>query len=520
MSILSDLMATGFSAGEAIQLLALISGEADGVFIDLTVTNNATIEGLLDAAFISTGTVTRRTLANRGDDQVNSLDYGVVMDGVTDNLAAFNLARAGAGFNGSVFVPSGSTVFPNGISSGISTPVLWKLDGTTFPGGVSPIITIGKAGDLVEGFFNGNKYFGKRSSVIDQGPVVRVDLVQNATGGNVNVVEYGIEIVASQGAANTNSVWALGVIGDTTADATSGGFVGLQSTVRKHAGAFAWGIQSVTLDDTGLPSSGNGHGFVGAEIAVRANGLDDATNSESYGGVGIRNVVHLTLNRSNASLDNPSNFAHGIWISGDADAVNSWVSSVYTVGTSMKTYSVFDSRGASVPAGYTDPLAAVRMLHEHIVDFNGGASLDSAAGNYLQYTTSGTARLRYMAGATEAASIGNTGNATFAGTLGTGGALITPAPVTKTSDFTMGATETTVICNGGATITVTLPSASSSTGQWRRIQTIAAFTVVSASSNVVPLTGGAAGTAILAGTAGKWAILQSNGTNWVVTAGN
>jgi len=54
-----------------------------------------------------------------------------------------------------------------------------------------------------------------------------------------------------------------------------------------------------------------------------------------------------------------------------------------------------------VPAGYTDPLAAVRMLHEQIVDFNGGAALNSNAGNYLQYTTTGTARLRYMVGATE-----------------------------------------------------------------------------------------------------------------------
>ena len=42
-----------------------------------------------------------------------------------------------------------------------------------------------------------------------------------------------------------------------------------------------------------------------------------------------------------------------------------------------------------------------------------------------------------------------------------------------------------------------------------------AFTVVSASSNVVPLTGGAAGTAILAATAGKWCTLVSDGTNWI-----
>lgn len=90
------------------------------------------------------------------------------------------------------------------------------------------------------------------------------------------------------------------------------------------------------------------------------------------------------------------------------------------------------------------------------------------------------------------------------------------APVTKTGNFNLAATENWLICNGAGTITVTLPAASSWTGREVMIKTIAAQTVVSASSNVVPLTGGAAGTAILAATAGKWATLVSDGTNWVI----
>jgi hypothetical protein len=39
---------------------------------------------------------------------------------------------------------------------------------------------------------------------------------------------------------------------------------------------------------------------------------------------------------------------------------------------------------------------------------------------------------------------------------------------------------------------------------------------VSASSNVVPQGGGAAGTAILENVSGNWATLVSNGTNWVI----
>lgn len=98
--------------------------------------------------------------------------------------------------------------------------------------------------------------------------------------------------------------------------------------------------------------------------------------------------------------------------------------------------------------------------------------------------------------------------------LGTG--LV--APVTKTTAFTLGANENEVICNGSASITATLPAASSWVGRKVRVKTIAAYTVISASSNVVPLAGGAAGTAILAATAGKWAELVSDGTNWIIMA--
>jgi hypothetical protein len=92
------------------------------------------------------------------------------------------------------------------------------------------------------------------------------------------------------------------------------------------------------------------------------------------------------------------------------------------------------------------------------------------------------------------------------------------APVTKTASFTLANTENWVICNGTGSIIITFPSAASWTGREVMVKTIAAFTVVSASSNIVPLIGGAAGTAILAATAGKWATLVSDGTNWVIMA--
>jgi len=93
------------------------------------------------------------------------------------------------------------------------------------------------------------------------------------------------------------------------------------------------------------------------------------------------------------------------------------------------------------------------------------------------------------------------------------------APVTKTADFTVAATENVLINNKtGSACVVTLPAAASWVGRRILIKTIQAQAVNSASSNVVPLAGGAAGSAIVAGTAGNWAELVSDGTNWIIMA--
>ncbi len=68
--------------------------------------------------------------------------------------------------------------------------------------------------------------------------------------------------------------------------------------------------------------------------------------------------------------------------------------------------------------------------------------------------------------------------------------------------------------------TLTLPSAASFPGRILYLNTITANSVTSAASNVIPLGSNTAGTAILAATAGKFAMLQSNGTNWITMLAN
>ena len=119
-----------------------------------------------------------------------------------------------------------------------------------------------------------------------------------------------------------------------------------------------------------------------------------------------------------------------------------------------------------------------------------------ANGNLIQYNST----LGYWTNVTPASVI-----------AGAGG-----APVTKTANFSVANGDTWLINNkSGSSCTVTLPTASSYTGRTLYFQNYQAQTLVSASSNVVPIAGGAAGTAILAAVAGDTCTLVSDGTNWV-----
>lgn len=100
------------------------------------------------------------------------------------------------------------------------------------------------------------------------------------------------------------------------------------------------------------------------------------------------------------------------------------------------------------------------------------------------------------------------------------GSLAVNKPSTQTTNYSMQTADASIIFNGGGTINLTLQNAASFPGRMLYVRTIAAQAVNSAGSNVVPLAGGAAGTGILTASAGKWAILQSDGANWQIMAAN
>lgn len=108
------------------------------------------------------------------------------------------------------------------------------------------------------------------------------------------------------------------------------------------------------------------------------------------------------------------------------------------------------------------------------------------------------------------------GTATPVAKVQVNGSFAKNAPVTVTTNYTVGAGDNHIISNRGASNTLTLPAANSCAGRELQILTYTAQTVISASANVVGKTGGAASTAILPATAGAWAKLVSNGTAWQI----
>ncbi len=152
----------------------------------------------------------------------------------------------------------------------------------------------------------------------------------------------------------------------------------------------------------------------------------------------------------------------------------------------------------------------------------GGVYAIGGAGHNWYNAPSGTAN--------SAATLTNVMRLDTSGNLGIGktpatlldvnGPIATTIATKTSTPYTVAATDSSLIVNVAGTMTLTLPTASSFTGRWLTLRTISANTVVSATSNVVPAAGGAAGTAILAATAGKWASLQSDGTNWQIMMSN
>ena len=173
------------------------------------------------------------------------------------------------------------------------------------------------------------------------------------------------------------------------------------------------------------------------------------------------------------------------------------------------------------PTGSIVPVVAATIEQDKSVGFFGGIS--GTSGTFTNGMTASSGSFSAGVAVTSAISASSAAftngmtasSATFTNAVAVG-YIANAAPVTKTADFTLAATENWVINNKASACVVTLPAASGFTGREVTFQNYQDFTLTSIASDVVPLGGGAAGTSILLAVAGSWATVVSNGTNWVI----
>lgn len=222
----------------------------------------------------------------------------------------------------------------------------------------------------------------------------------------------------------SDSTYCTGVT-TTFSTAGAGGVVGAQLQATRLSGSTGniWGSISDAVDQTGLSTSASGAmNHAGVEIDLEMNSGDDATNGAMVGGTGIRKGIHMVAMRYDSANTTQTEVSNGIWATtgtaaspGVSDSHTNYQSFIgFGINTQLRI--ALDTRGAITPAGESNPVSAVTMTHGHVIDFNGGALLTSAPGNYWWYDT-GTSKMKYNVGATTVLSIDNSGNVRALGTI-------------------------------------------------------------------------------------------------------
>lgn len=341
--------------------------------------------------------------------------------------------------------------------------------------------------------------------------------------------------------------------------ATSRLVVNLETGLTNITGWTALGSSTApttTVDINGNQTTTAGSSTAGLMVQIRAATITD--NTSGAGTLASRNYVSIgagTFASANAlTLTNSASFyiagapiagtnttitnAYSVFVDGGASRFDGLMSlgtgafptSLLHMGGNLSSVS-WTTQGlnlAVVANTLTDTSsAAAATVASRAVNSLGTSTLAST--NAITVTDAATLYIsnRPTAGSNTTITNGwsvwvDAGNVRFDGDLRVDGYTTTAtlgrgAPVTKTANFTVAATESWLINNkAAADCTVTLPAAASFPGREIMLKTIQAFAIVSASSNVVPLAGGAAGTAIVPNTAGRWATLVSDGTDWVI----
>jgi parallel beta-helix repeat protein len=528
---------------------------------------DATTVNAADELIVQQSGVTKRATAselakglNAINGTVNVKDFGAAGDGVADDTAAIQAAiDALPAAGGSVFVPRGTYIISNAV-------VINKHNVFLFGAGRSSIlkkstsnvilIHVGSAAGTTEG--NRIERFGCTNMAFDGGdlsdssnnfPVLYCQYVNEAMVSDCSFFDCNHALRVGSG----NTAWsltnrrarrsqvinnyffncrtfAIELFATETCIVSHNVIVGGASS----AAAACVGIRVVessrtTILNNSISDNGRGIAFSSvnaqAGVVVRGNTVQGTSAESSMSVAGpTENLVIENNVFSGAGNTHP---ASSIGSSGGAILQTNLTfrNNALTLNTSSTHTVRFD-----YPSGLLFEGNSIRNFGttSNALLIQNGDGYCSVAGNYFDIASATAYALRDIGGA--ATMTLDVKNNTFK--LGdmdrkiirSGGSQsiyrpfdIVSAPVTTTSaTYTVTEENSHIICNRAGTITLTLPAASQWTGRDLTVKTIQAQTVVSGSSNVVPIDSGVAGAAILPATDGAWALLRSDGTNWVV----
>lgn len=351
----------------------------------------------------------------------------------------------------------------------------------------------------------------------------------SATGDLEALVITGPSVVLMGGyldiAADALTTDGLGQFAPTTSDDFAGVVptTGLGDVVRNTSPALI----------TPRVQGQTGFGFL-TYVTLQGDGIANAiVNVPSANGdtlVGRNTIDTLTNKTLTTPVINGATGDQSLWTIGTDQFIKTTAGYIgigtASPGDRLHVLANVNGNGGAIIANASSGASAQTVLYIDTVSNNGfQVGQTNATGNSFFYlgdnanfdiSTNATLRMRF----TGSGEVG-VGNITPTSTFTVDGSVALGRIVTETAaTHTLAATTTHLIANRAGTITVTLPAASSFPNRVVWIRTITANTVVSASSNVVPRAGGAAGTAILAATAGNWAMLVSDATNWQIQAGS
>ena len=280
----------------------------------------------------------------------------------------------------------------------------------------------------------------------------------------------------------------------------------------------------VTVTSSTLPTYGLYAPAAGVQVGISVGGAPairfDSSGHTGAGTSPVVNVVDYVLRGLAPDGTTPDTYGYLVVLTATpvagAASMRGLHTSLGTAGlvTLPNLYHMTASQGSIV--------APVTNQYGYFVDPNMIGGTNNYA--FVGAIPSGTNRWNnYNLGTANNAFLGNTslGKLTVPtcamDTTSEATSIVTNAAATYVLDSIVA--NSVVIQTAGAS-TYTLPTAANFTGRRLRVLTQSANAVISNASNVVPLAGGAAGTAIVSNVAGKWADLQAVGTTWQITAAN